>query len=85
MNSPGFRCFICDQTSNASLQPFVSRHAVANHVAGKIKRGKNYQHIAWIRTALPAVDYESLKTNEVGDQIEQWMAMHREERRAWQT
>jgi len=54
-------------------------------VAGKIKRGKNYQHIAWIRTALPAVDYESLKTNEVGDQIEQWMAMHREERRAWQT
>ena len=55
MNEFEFRCFVCNEKTNAQFRPLVSNHAVANHVAGKIKVNE-YQHTSWIKATLPLLD-----------------------------
>ena len=78
-----FICFVCRQDTNMNSEPLASVHAVANHIAGKVRIG-DYQHIDWLRKIFP--DSERLmeqKSNEIGDSIEHWMIEQPSTNRPW--
>ena len=78
-----FRCLVCSQDTNMNSEPLASAHAVANHIAGKVKV-RDYQHIDWLRKIFP--DSERLreqKSNELGDSILHWMMDQPSTNRPW--